>query len=222
MFKGDFTIPNPRSKLARGTSVSCRERNMRCFATALLLVLLSLGPASAHEFSLGIYASGDQAIEKLISAVRGVLIAADERDGHPEETSDGHLGGVDVHILPFHGNRRVAMPELVNGYRGQLDFLLLLETGVAPSEDLPGRTDQTIVLDPGILPAGSPWQDNEITNSFAARYHTLWSSEADIASAMGYNAAQRIDAAIRPHDGIDQAAAIIDALVRSKHGIDWQ
>lgn len=222
MVKGYFTILNPRSKLATGTSVSCRERNMRCFATTLLLVLLSLGPASAHEFSLGIYASGDQAIEKLISAVRGVLIAADERDGHPEETSDGHLGGVDVHILPFHGNRPVVMTELVNAYRGQLDFLLVLDTGVVPSDAVPGKTDQTIILDPGILPAGSPWQDNKSANSFAVRYHDFWSSDADIASALGYNAARRIDAAIRPHDGIDQAAAIIDALARSEHGIDWQ
>src|SRR5210317_1376995 len=122
---------------------------MTRLAIILMLVLLPTDRASAHEFSLGVHAFGNDARDRVVSAVRGILLAADERDGHSGETSDGHLGGVDVHIVPFLEDRTVALPELKNVHRGHIDLLLILESDTDPSVTLPRITDQTIVLGPG-------------------------------------------------------------------------
>lgn len=194
---------------------------MTRLAVILMLVLLPMDRASAHEFSLGVHASGNHARERVVSAVRGALLAADERDGHPGETSDGHLGGVDVHIVPFLDNRPLALPELTNAHRGHMDLLLILDADTIPSATLPWITDQTIVLNAGELPDASSWSDAKDALSFAARYHHAWSTEPDVFSAQGYNAARRIDQAIRPHDGIEQTNAIRDSLSQSGKGSNW-
>lgn len=195
---------------------------MTRLAVILMLVLLTMDRASAHEFSLGVHAFGNDARDRVVSAVRGILLAADERDGHSGETSDGHLGGVDVHIVPFLEDRAVALPELKNVHRGHIDLLLILESDTDPSVTLPRITDQTIVLGPGELPDLPSWSNAKDALSFAARYGDAWSTEPDIFSAQGYNAARRIDQAIRPHDGIEQTNAIRNSLLQSAKGVDWQ
>ena len=57
------------------------------------------GVASAHSSTAALLVVGEDREASLAEAVRGFLLAADERDGHANETSDGHLGGVDVHVL---------------------------------------------------------------------------------------------------------------------------
>lgn len=191
-------------------------------AITLMLVLLPMDRAVAHEFSLGVYAVGGDAKDRIVSAVRGVLLAADERDAHPDETSDGHLGGVDVQIILFLDDRSFTLPELKNTHRGQIDLLLLLDTDAAATTSLPGTTDQTIILYPGKLPDRSLWSDRQDASGFAARYVDVWSMEPDIFAAQGYNAARRIDMAIRPQDGVEEIDAIRDALSQSMSGIDWR
>ncbi len=195
---------------------------MRYLAITLTLILLPADRAPAHEFSLGVHASGDDAYQRVVAAVRGALLAADERDGHPEETSDGHLGGVDVHLVPLEEDRRFTLPELKNTHRGELDFLLALDPGGVPGAGVPGMTDHTIILQPGELPDAHAWSGNSDSASFGARYRDAWAMEADVHSAQGYNAARRLNDAIRPHDGVDQTEAIRDALLRSRAGIDWR
>ena len=180
------------------------------------------GAAPAHEFSLGVHASGEDARARVVSAVRGALLAADERDGHPDETSDGHLGGVDVHIVPLPEGRPLALPELVNAHQGKLDLLLLLDSVTAAGTALPGVTDQTIVLGPRELPGAADWPRSRAAEGFVARYRDAWATEPDVSAAQGYNAARRIDDAIRPHDGLEQTKAIRDALAHNGAAVDWQ
>ncbi len=62
--------------------------------------LIGMGTsASAHEFTAGLHVAGLGSETRLAEIVAGFLLAADERDGHEGETSDGHLGGVDVQVL---------------------------------------------------------------------------------------------------------------------------
>lgn len=69
---------------------------------ALFGVLLAINSASvlAHSFNLGLVIpmsgpdarAGQQVLD-------GFLLATTEEDSHPDETSDGHLGGLDSHVL---------------------------------------------------------------------------------------------------------------------------
>lgn len=65
-----------------------------------ILFAVSLGPVWAHSFNLGfiIPLSGPQ-LEAGQQALDGFMLATTEEDGHPDETSDGHLGGLDSHLF---------------------------------------------------------------------------------------------------------------------------
>ena len=58
-------------------------------------------PAKAHSFGVALVTQAavvsgvpDQEIR------RGFMLATRERDSHANETSDGHLGGLDVYVYP--------------------------------------------------------------------------------------------------------------------------
>ena len=65
-----------------------------------ILLITSLGSAWAHSFSLVFVMpmSGPQK-ELGRQALNGFLLATTEEDAHADETSDGHLGGLDSHVL---------------------------------------------------------------------------------------------------------------------------
>ena len=64
------------------------------------LLGVSLDPIWAHSFSLGLVIpmTGPQ-LESGQQALDGFLLATTEEDSHTGETSDGHLGGLDSHVL---------------------------------------------------------------------------------------------------------------------------
>jgi len=65
-----------------------------------ILLAVSLVPVWAHSFKLGfiIPISGSQ-LESGQQALDGFMLATTEEDSHADETSDGHLGGLDSHVL---------------------------------------------------------------------------------------------------------------------------
>ncbi len=74
---------------------------MKAVLAVLLMAagLFAAGPAWAHSFDtiFIVPVSGPQA-DAGKQARDGFLFAARERDGHPDETADGHLGGLDVYL----------------------------------------------------------------------------------------------------------------------------
>ena len=189
-------------------------RGMQGVAAALA-VALSAGAGAAHEFTAAILVAGDNGEARLADAVRGMLLAADERDGHPAETSDGHLGGVDVQILPL----PEAAAGRVEGLRGAAKRPPGVAVVIGPEAEARATLDSfgwdSIVMTPGTLPTG--WAEG----GFAARYRSAYGAGPTEAAAEGYNAARRIDLAIRPRDGLEPRSGVEAALAESAGGIDW-
>ena len=177
------------------------------------------GRASAHEFSLGVYATGAEAQAMVVEAVRGALLAADERDAHGDETSDGHLGGVDVHLVPLPDGRRLTLPELKNAHQGALDLVLVLG-GAGTADGIAGVTDITVVFETGVLPDRASWGSAD-RQGFAARYQAAWGAAPGVHAASGYNAARRLELAIRPQDGVADRAALRRSLDETADGVAW-
>lgn len=75
---------------------------LRCSLNAFIGILLTLSsaPVLAHSFNLGlvipISGPDSRAGQQMLD---GFLLATTEEDSHPDETSDGHLGGLDSHVL---------------------------------------------------------------------------------------------------------------------------
>ncbi|MFT5506804.1 MAG: hypothetical protein ACI8XC_004532 [Gammaproteobacteria bacterium] len=69
-------------------------------AIAGLIILLSsffFSPVRAHSFNVIVITPMGEIIPR--SMLNGFLLATREQDGHEDETSDGHLGGLDSHVL---------------------------------------------------------------------------------------------------------------------------
>jgi hypothetical protein len=185
-----------------------------------LAVLLSGGAAVAHEFTAAILVTGQNPETRLAEAVNGFLLAADERDAHSNETSDGHLGGVDVQVLPLPTEAAGLVSWLVGSPADEAGVVVVLGTEPATLPDVAAISPRTVTMVPGILP--QDWFEDAGNDSFVARYRSAYGTAPTEAAAQGYNAARRLDSAIRPLDGISPRVALEAALADTANGIDWQ
>lgn len=186
-------------------------RLFRIFAA----VLASVGTtASAHEFTAGLHVGGSGSEARLAEIVAGFLLAADERDGHEGETSDGHLGGVDVQILPLPLDSGADIPGLYGNPAEMPDVLILFGEVGLPDEYV---TPETPVVAAGDLPPDEDWRQSD----FAARYLASYGQPPSRDAAQGYNEARRLDQAIRPLDGLAPRSAFESAIASTRGGLEW-
>jgi len=179
-----------------------------------LAVLFAATGVQAHSFSLAVVAVGDGAAVQLDSAVKGILLATRERDGHANEESDGHLGGLDVYIVLRPSDTAQATNGLVGASPAIVDIAVVLGPDAAAERAVAEFEDPTVVIRPGTLAA-------ESANDFATRYETTYGTAPDRAAAEGYNAARRVDLAVRPLGGVEDRDALIAALAETSGGIKW-
>ena len=190
----------------------------RSFLVVVVWMALS-GNALAHSFTAAIIVAGDNREASLAEAVRGFLLAADERDGHANETSDGHLGGVDVHVLPLPRDAAALVEGLIGKPTEPGDVVVVLGTEPAASEAVRKYQSNSTVLLQVVLPVG--WDSDVGTDSFVARYRLAYGTAPGLMAATGYHAARRLDVAIRPLDGVIPRAALEDAWRSTESGLPW-
>ena len=208
---------------------SSRIVRMRSLRTGVVGALISLlvgasgEPALAHSFSLAILANGTVGPVELRSAVQGALTASAEKDGHPDETADGHLGGLDVFLIPLPEAAAEQIDGLVDHRTESFDFIVPLERVPVDLSGLQGVTNQTIVIDLGDLPDPAAWSESSTSNtkSFAARYRSRFGEQPDAFAAHGYYAARKINHAIRETNGISSPEETRKVLDASRQGTDW-
>jgi len=181
----------------------------------------TLNVASAHSFVVTLDATAAAEPLKLAPTIQGMRVATSERDSLAAETSDRQLGGTDLFIRVQPANAAEGITWLKGAPRTAATVIVNFSgTDVAPSRI---SDDGTLVISPGTLPSAEIWTGNALssTNSFAARYHAAYDSAPDRQAAQGYNAALRIDRAVRDSGGVHDIEALRQALGRSTDGIDW-
>ena len=190
---------------------------------ALAFAVFPLGAANAHAFVVELRAVGPEREAILTDALRGFLLATAERDGHAAETSNGHLGGLDVFILPQPESVAARFPELKAAPSGRPDIIAVIGANGDVAAEAAMTGDDSVILRPGTLRDDNRWAaaDPADGESFAARYTAAFGQPASQWAARGYNAARRIEAAVRPLGGVDDRAALVRALAESAGGIRW-
>ena len=190
---------------------------------ALSLFVLSAQVANAHEFIVALRSVGAERDTILVDALRGFLLATPEQDSHADETSNGHLGGLDVFIVPQPAKVAVHFPELKDAPSNRPDIIVV----IGPSDEVVAEIEKTgeesVLIRSGILHISNGWTAAEAQDpeSFAARYIAAFGQPASQWAAEGYNAARRIDAAIRPLGGVANRAALDRAFLNNATGIQW-
>ncbi len=177
--------------------------------TLMVGALVTNGPAAAHSFSVALILPASAMVAEQNKQIRqGFMLATAERDAHPDQESDGHLGGLDVYItaLPADapdGTGPVADPSV-------FDIVVAFDAGryLTRLKNHLGE-NQTAVLYPATPPF--LWSQTPAVVAFRAAYQKQFGTPPTAAAAQGYNAARRIDAAVRGQAG----AADKNLLARS-------
>jgi len=192
-----------------------------------ILLVASLGPVWAHSFNLGLVIpmSGPR-VDTGQQALDGFMLATTEQDGHPDETSDGHLGGLDSHVLKvdsgvgsdlmlksLEGLMQKSEPVFVTG-------LFSGETAKLVSKSL--KQQNTVFFDPT---DSAMWQIALSTpvklksmngDSFSARFQNRYGYAPTPEVNRGYIAARLIAATVRSlsEEQLDDSATVRSTLHR--------
>jgi hypothetical protein len=167
--------------------------------------LLALGTvASAHSFNVVLVVPADVSTAVRADMTSAFLVASEERDGHADEESDGHLGGLDVYVTLAGQDQRdlivAADPDIV---------VLTTNTGALP--------DGAVALIP--LPASSPKAADFLARPaanglapFGDRFVTRAGTTPGPEATLAYIAARQIDLAVRALGGVEDRAALTRLL----------
>lgn len=191
----------------------------RLLPTVLLLGMLSPAGAIAHDFKVGFLVPLSGAASVIgREAVNGFKLAASERDGHPDEEADGHLGGLDVYLLPVDtsGGRAKALARIrILIHTPGLHFL----SGRIPEEwkgELRALLKQspTILIDAGRLTTGERQTMDGIP--LARAYARKFGPPPGVSAEMGYALARLLDKVVRiTGDDFSSRARVLAALARA-------
>lgn len=185
--------------------------------------VLSVESANAHSFKLGFITplSGPE-IRLGKEALDAFLFATGERDSHPGEKSDGHLGGLDSYVIRIDGARGAAFVQsrLRELSAERVEFI----TGVFTPEIADGifgalSGAHALLVDPVDCAvyrasAGMPDRLSTVTGaSLSEAFRATYGYEPGAYGARGYIAARLIDATVRAvGDGISNRSALKSAF----------
>ena len=197
---------------------------MRAYLLRALIaasLLTTTGAAQAHSFNvlLLVPLSGPEAGAGEQSR-NGFMLATTERDAHPDQESDGHLGGLDVYVSTFDtGSSAVAGPPTpADG--GAFDVIAVLAGRDASDypwlESLPGAK-----LYPGPTPFTQGSNSEPAVAAFIEAFQRQYGVTPSADAAQGYDAARRIDAAVRQEGGASSPAALQRRLDAMQDEFAW-
>ena len=173
-----------------------------------VILMLVSSTVWSHSFDLGlilpISGSKSEAGQQVLD---GFLLATTEEDAHPDETSDGHLGGLDSHVLKVDsGVGPTAMLKSLAALMQQREPIFV--TGLF-SGDMARLTAQSLKSENTVFfdPAESAMWQIILTNpdalklmsggSFSTRFHSRYGYYPTLDAMRGYTAARLIAATVR-------------------------
>ncbi len=167
---------------------------------AIAAALTTAGPALAHSFDtiFVVPITGPQAAAGE-QAQDGFNFAARERDGHPDETADGHLGGLDVYLRVV--DSAANAPDVAAAVRqlaqrsaddapwvvGPAELLAVIQDRVGAAEWLPIN----------LAGASAPDVRTMDGRPFRAAFEQAFGYAPTPAVIAGYGAARQIDQTVR-------------------------
>ncbi len=190
-------------------------------ATIAMAGALLAGPAFSHSFNvmLVVPLSGEQ--EEAGAQFRnGFMLATTERDAHANQESDGHLGGLDVYVSVLDLNE-VADSD-VSDFAAQNDINIVIATG-----DMATISKTRALLAAqgvGLLITGVAPQVNSemaVVAAFRANFERAYGAVPVAEAVQGYNAAQRIEIAVRSQAGVGDGEALALSFEETAGGFEW-
>lgn len=198
---------------------------MRNIALILASVLLSVsfaGNAISHEFGVALIISTEK--EQGKQFLEGFLLATAERDSHPNEESDGHLGGLDVYVTiidPTGMNTETGKQKLIDLLKDEsISIIVTDEAGSIPVAFMREIANYPVaILNRGKMQFAN--KQNSGVVAFYENFEKRYAKSPSPDAARGYNAARRIDFAVRPLDSTDETDLLTRSFSQTSNMFEW-
>lgn len=179
-----------------------------------------MGNVAAHSFDVALVVSlPENELTHASEIQRGFLLAASERDAHPGQVSDGHLGGLDVYVDVVAGNRRLGAGVQRLVLDNEVDIVAIFGERInaeSIADTLVGEDFAVLVTDLSPLNDG----DYGSSSSFTTNYKNRFGRPPSDFSFHGFRAAWRIDAAVRAQGGVENRAALNQSFTESQRRLE--
>lgn len=197
-------------------------RKLTLILTSVLLSSIYAGNAMSHEFGVALVISANK--EQGKQFIEGFLLATAERDSHPNEESDGHLGGLDVYVTifdPISINTDTGKQILIDSIKEKnISIVVTDEAGSIPVDVMGEIANHPVA----ILNRGKMQFTNKQNSGVAAFYENFekrYAKNPSSNAARGYNAARRIDFAVRPLDSTNETDLLIRSFSQTSNMFEW-
>ena len=191
---------------------------------ALLAPLaLTVSPAFGHSFNVAlIIPMSKGAADQGRQIQNGFMLATAERDSHPDQESDGHLGGLDVYVTIIDETGDVAAD--IKRLAGKADTDIVI--AISPDAQKTAKVIAPLLAGTNITlltPGSTPFTNKSLPGviAFGAAYQKSYGTAPTALSARGYNAARRIDRAVRAQSGVGDRASLRQNLADSARRFTW-
>ena len=195
-------------------------------AAYLILALLAgmafaLKPAFAHRFNVAlVFSSAIVGADQGRQIHNGFMQATKERDGHPDQESDGHLGGLDVYVSVIDGRNKLG--EILNRIAAKGDVNIVVAFGfnnlTSSLRKIP-KSKPFVLLVPGQTPFAR--LEHPAVASVISTYQREFGHRPSAPAAQGYNAARRIELAVRSQGGVDNFKSLLRSFRETERGFTW-
>jgi ABC-type branched-subunit amino acid transport system substrate-binding protein len=191
------------------------------FVVAIMQAAIFLNPALADRFyvALVLPLSGSTA-ENGDEIRKGFLLATTQRDAHADEESDGHLGNLDSYVSVIDANGDVAAE--INRITSKNQINIIASFASDKTQDLLVKLlagENIALLQSGPTPFAN--KNLPAVSAFISAYSLAYGVNPSATAARGYNAAQRIDRAIRAQGGIDDLGLIRQSIRQTAAAFTW-
>jgi hypothetical protein len=197
------------------------NRAVLLFLAMIVGTALAIDPAFAHRFNVALVIPQSNAAPDQARQIRaGFMLATKERDSHPDQESDGHLGGLDVYVRVIDGNGDVAAHIGRIAKQGAPHIVAVFgsETMLLPIGGILGGK-KIALLAPGETPFSEP--ERPVVAAFIALFEREYGLRPSSWAAQGYNAARRIDVAVRAHGGVGDIESLRRSFRKTARGFAW-
>lgn len=198
-------------------------RNNVVFLILAMIAEIALGidPALAHRFNVALVIPLMDATSVQGREIRsGFMLATTERDSHAGQESDGHLGGLDVYVTIINGRGDVEadIGRLVT--QGEIDIVAAFGSEKTLSRIGTLLEGKPVVL---LLPGETPFAKSDLpaVAAFVSAYERAYGRRPSSQAAQGYNAARRIEVAVRSQGGVDDTELLRRSFRETARGFTW-
>jgi ABC-type branched-subunit amino acid transport system substrate-binding protein len=191
------------------------------FVTMIAAFGFTISPAFAHRFNVALVVPLSGAALVQGRQIReGFMLATTERDSHPDQESDGHLGGLDVYVTVLDEQGDVAAEIARMATQGEVDIVAALGSARTLSQIKKLLAGKEIAL---LVPGRTPFSNSGSPSAaaFISAYQSANGGRPSSHAAQGYNAARRIDLAVRAEGGVDDTASLLLGFRETERGFNW-